>query len=226
MGEYFIWVNADKKEYIDPYDFDYGNKFRESMTRQSEVLCALYALLAADWKGCRIGWIGDECLIPENYDMPFFDLLREDSKKCGDDDCIIDIVLESYRNVSCGFKSSEKVVRKAVARYFEVVEQGYDDEFDKYQVAGKSDPFEGMFVRDGMRFEYIINYTKKVCYSFSKTRFLDFNGKYRNDLDPLPVLMGYGRVTSCEPGPWLGDIIGVSDAIDETITVLDHVNLY
>lgn len=36
MGEYFIWVNADKKEYIDPYDFDYGNKFRESMTRQSE----------------------------------------------------------------------------------------------------------------------------------------------------------------------------------------------
>ena len=54
MGEYFIWVNVDKKEYIDPYDFDYGNKFREYMTRQSEVLCALYALLASDWKGCRI----------------------------------------------------------------------------------------------------------------------------------------------------------------------------
>lgn len=82
------------------------------MTRQSEVLCALYALLAADWKGCRIGWIGDECLIPENYDMPFFDFLREDSKKCGDDDCIIDIVLENYRNVSCGFKNFEKSSEK------------------------------------------------------------------------------------------------------------------
>lgn len=64
MGEYFIWINTDKKEYLDPYDFDYGNKFWESMTRQSEVLCALYALLDSDWKGCRIGWIGDECLIP------------------------------------------------------------------------------------------------------------------------------------------------------------------
>lgn len=77
-----------------------------------------------------------------------------------------------------------------------------------------------------MRFEYIINYTKKVCYIFSKTNFLDCRDKYRNDLDPLSVLMGYGRVTSSEPGPWLGDIIGVSDEIDETITVLDHVNLY
>lgn len=226
MGEYFIWVNADKKEYIDPYDFDYGNKFRESMTRQSEVLCALYALLAADWNGCRVGWIGDECLISENYDMPIFDLLLEDSKKCENDGCIIDIILDSYRNVSCGFKSSEKAVRKAVAKYFEIIEHGYDDEFDKYHVEGKSDPFEGMFVRNGMRFEYIINYTKKVCYSFSKTKFLDCNDKYRNDLDLLPVLMGYGRVTSCGPGPWLGDIIGVSDEIDETITVLDRVNLY
>ena len=115
-------------------------------------------------------------MIPENYDMPFFDLLREDSKKCGDDDCIIDIVLDSYRNVSCKFNSSEKVVRKYIARYFEIVEQGYD-EFDKYHVEGKSDPFEGMFVRDGMRFEYTINYTKKVCYSFSKTKFLDCNDK-------------------------------------------------
>ena len=84
MVEYFIWTNTDKKEYLDPYDFDYGNKFRESMARQIEVRFALYALLAADWKGCRIGWIDDECLIPENYDMPFFDLLREDSKKCED----------------------------------------------------------------------------------------------------------------------------------------------
>ena len=107
-----------------------------------------------------------------------------------------------------------------------ILKHGYDDEFDKYHVEGKSDPFEGMFVRNGMRFEYIINYTKKVCYNFSKTKFLDCNDKYRNDLDPLPVFMGYGRVTSCEPGTWLGDIIGVSDEIDETITVLDRVNLY
>lgn len=26
MGEYYNWVNVDKKEYICPADFDYGNK--------------------------------------------------------------------------------------------------------------------------------------------------------------------------------------------------------
>ena len=29
MGEYYNWVNIDKKEYITPRDFDYGNKFWE-----------------------------------------------------------------------------------------------------------------------------------------------------------------------------------------------------
>lgn len=31
MGEYYRWVNVDKKEYICPEDFDYGSKFGASM---------------------------------------------------------------------------------------------------------------------------------------------------------------------------------------------------
>ncbi len=38
MGEYYNWVNVDKKEYICPADFDYGNKFHESMHKDSMEL--------------------------------------------------------------------------------------------------------------------------------------------------------------------------------------------
>ena len=30
MGEYYNWVNVDRKEYICPADFDLGNKLLES----------------------------------------------------------------------------------------------------------------------------------------------------------------------------------------------------
>ena len=30
MGEYYDWVNIDKREYISPSDFDLGNKIHES----------------------------------------------------------------------------------------------------------------------------------------------------------------------------------------------------
>ena len=39
--------------------------------------------------------------------------------------------------------------------------------------------------------------------------------------DPLPFLMGYGRVT--EPGEWLGDIIGVSDQRPEGYSLIKEI---
>lgn len=53
MGEYYKWVNIDKKEYISPRDFDYGNKFWESMNKDSAPLHALHVLLANEWRGDR-----------------------------------------------------------------------------------------------------------------------------------------------------------------------------
>ena len=44
MGEYYNWINVDKKEYICPGDFDYGNKFHESMHKDSIPLHALHIL--------------------------------------------------------------------------------------------------------------------------------------------------------------------------------------
>ena len=42
------------------------------------------------------------------------------------------------------------------------------------------------------------------------------HGKYGR---PLPILMGYGKVT--EPGEWLGDIIDVSDSRPERYSLID-----
>ncbi len=45
-----------------------------------------------------------------------------------------------------------------------------------------------------MMFEYTINYTKKVCFSFNKTKILYLDGSESDYADPLPILIGYGRM--------------------------------
>ena len=57
-----------------------------------------------------------------------------------------------------------------------------------------------------------------MYYSLDETDIL-FQNNTKNDFsDPLPIQMGYGRVT--EPGEWLGDIIGVSDIKPEGYLLL------
>mgnify|MGYP001772577394 FL=1 len=47
MGQYYCWVNVDKKEYLCPADFDLGNKLHESMSADNALLRALLELLSA-----------------------------------------------------------------------------------------------------------------------------------------------------------------------------------
>ncbi len=44
MGEYYDWVNVDRKEYISPVDFNLGSKRHESMGRKNTVLRALHEM--------------------------------------------------------------------------------------------------------------------------------------------------------------------------------------
>ena len=68
------------------------------------------------------------------------------------------------------------------------------DCFNEYGV-DLTNPFEGLFVKRGKRYKYTINHTKKVYYSLDETAVL-YPDHMRSDfLDPLPILMGYGRVT-------------------------------
>ena len=60
MGEYFDWVNVNKREYISPGDFDYDNRFHGSLHKNNPVLRALYELLSGRWKGDPVVFLGDE----------------------------------------------------------------------------------------------------------------------------------------------------------------------
>lgn len=225
MGEYYTWINIDKREYLEPFDFDYGGKFHESGHRTNEMMEALYNLLSSDWKNCRIGWIGDECSVPQDIHSDFFDVLQSQNSETEGIYEIRDIALELYKNISCLFKSSEEKVRENIEGELECLKEGYEDIYDEYGVLQKDDPYEGMFQRDGMTFKYIINYTKKVCYNFEQTKILQLDGSENDFFDPLPILMGYGRMTYNKPGEWLGDIIGVANTIDDSIKILDYIYL-
>lgn len=58
MGEYFNWVNVNKKEYLCPVDFDLGNESHESSHKDNSLLQALYTLLSTWWKGDQIIFLG------------------------------------------------------------------------------------------------------------------------------------------------------------------------
>lgn len=48
-------------------------------------------------------------------------------------------------------------------------------------------------------------------YTLKTTGYLDYTDS--DFADPLPILLGFGR--SCDLGPWIGDMIGVSEEIPE-----------
>ena len=68
MGIYYAWVNVDKKEYIDPYDFGCSVKEWDTIYADNILLGALYSLLNNEWKGDAIIWLGDEFTIKKDDD--------------------------------------------------------------------------------------------------------------------------------------------------------------
>lgn len=212
MGERFDWVNVDTKEYLCPLDFDLGDRLHESMFRENDLLRALRELLAAEWKGCRVLFLGDECEasgVPAGL-YPLIPWRKEESDHA------------FYRNVSCLFKAAEEEVRKGIEFYLEAWNRNDDSVPNGYGIDAK-DPYRGLFLREGKTFRYTLNHTKKLGYSLTETKILFQNGTQSNSLDPLPLLLGYGRCA--HPGPWLGDIVGVADALPPDYRLLPEIVL-
>ncbi|MCD7892362.1 MAG: hypothetical protein LUG60_01550 [Erysipelotrichaceae bacterium] len=226
MGEYYSWINIDKKEYIQPIDFDIGYKAHESMFREDTILYALKELLYDRWKNDHIAFIGDEFSVSDDENNPLLKALYNQMLfyKFNTSVDVFDMILEHYRNVSGLFKDAEEEVRQEIGYYIEDI-QNDDISIDliNYYGVDINNPYDGLFELAGRDFKYTINYTKKVCYSFGKTRILTLDNTQRDDIDPLPILMHYGRSTNI--GLWLGDIIGVSDEMPEGFILLDEIYL-
>lgn len=220
MGEYFDWVNVDKKEYIDPCDFDCGNKFHETMHRDSAPLLAQHTLLSDRWTGDHILFLGDECIVPDNSCNYVYQLLTEQHKRIPEGYFTWEMIYVAYRNVSAFFKEAEKEVRQEIEYYLEGLRNGIKD-FPNIYGVDINEPYKGFFVMSGKRKQYVLNETKRVCYTLQKTKILNPDNTTAVDLDPLPFLLGYGR--SCNPGLWIGDEIGVSDEIPKGYTILQQI---
>ena len=219
MGEYFNWVNVNKREYICPGDFDYGNKFHESRHKNNPVLRALYELLSGRWKEDPVVFLGDEANLLE--DTPY-DLLHDLLVQAGTEH-YYDFVCENYRNVSCLFRDAEKNVRESIEDFIEYIKDAGSLKYANAYGIDIRRPFAGLFSLKGRTFPYIINHTKGVYYSLGKTPILYQDGTVCEYADPLPILLGYGR--SAEPGLWLGDIVCVSDVISSDRTPVKEIYL-
>lgn len=220
MGEYYDWVNVDKREYICPNDFNYGNKLHETTWPGNEFLLALRELLSNEWAGDHVFFMGDEVSIPEDAENETLRIIYRhtlETTKPGDP---YEAVIENYRNVSCLFHAAEAEVRREILFYLEGLESGVPNLHNEYGIDPLS-PFEGLFLRNGRDFPFTVNHTKKVCYSLEKTEIISFDNERLDHSDPLPLLMCYGRVT--DPGAWLGDIIGVAEEVPAGYELLEKI---
>lgn len=212
----------ERKEYIAPLEFDYGSKKYESMGRGNRFLCALRELLFKEWAGDHILFLGDEKSVSQDTDNETLRLCYEQTVQMGYPGAQLEMVIESYRNISGLFRAAEAEVRQEINYYLENLKS--DDPFmDNEYGVDISNPFSGLFLRNGMDFRYTINHTKRVCYSFEETRILYLDNTENNWADPLPILMGYGRVS--DTGLWVGDVIGVADEMPRGYELLQEVYL-
>lgn len=221
MGEYYNWVNVDKKEYICPNDFDLGNKRTESIGRRNDLLCALRELLSKEWRGDHVFFMGDEKLIQEDDANETLQILYHHTVQCDYTGNAFDTVYETYKNISGLFRAAEAEVRPEIGFYLD--DLGSDNIMINEYGVDPEHPFEGLFLRNGRDFRYTLNHTKKICYAFEETKILHLDRTENDNVDPLPLLMGYGRCM--DTGSWLGDIIGVADEKPDGYTLLETIYL-
>jgi len=222
MGEYFDWVNVDKREFISPSDFDYGNKFHETVHKNSVPLLVLHSLLAERWAGDHILFLGDECNVPDEPSNYVYRILTEQYNAYPDGGYTWDMVFDTYRNVSGFFKESESVVRPEIGYYLEDLRNHEENAHNEYGV-NVDHPYEGLFTMTGKRYPYVLNHTKRIGYSLEETKILYLDHMESDYADPLTILLGFGQ--SCDPGIWIGDIIGVAERIPEGYALLNEIFL-
>ena len=220
MGEYFRWVNFDRKEYILPRNFEEALRSYQTMYKGSRLLAALQELVSHEWEKSHIAFIGDEWNIPENVPSAAFDAISKQMEQDGYNN-IYDYIIETFVNVSGKFKSTEESVTEDIESYLATIK--YEPDYPNDYGIDINDPYQGLFLRSGTWFEYTINETLKIGYSMSEIKVFMDDEMYENWV-PLPYLMGYGR--SLKLGPWFGDIVSFRNHLDDDIRLIDRIYLY
>ena len=204
MGEYYDWVNVDKRQYMCPMEFGHGSKRFESWWYHDAILGAVHSLLSTEWKGDHIAFIGDYAGRAKPCQNETLNRIRQQMLDIHYEyDDIYSFYLDHYTNVSGLFKEAEEEVREEIGIILE------DNGTHNWYGIDPAHPYRGLFQREGQFFRYVINESRKEYYDTEHTCLLESGSK----LDPLPFLVSYGEKASYDKyaGVWLGDIIAVSN---------------
>ena len=147
MGEYFAWVNIDKRERLEMGALSGAFKKLTSCYVGNFEIDAVCTLLVDRWKGDTIAFLGYEST--DYWPDTSSEALRYKEEESP---VFLDYVEDFYRDVTGDF-------RQAKGKTHLVATQG---EMMKA-------PYEGSFDIAIVRYRYVINHTKKLFYDRKKT---------------------------------------------------------
>ena len=196
MGQYFQWVNFDKRQYLDDEMFPDGLKATESAYVGSPKTDAVTTLLGTIWRGDLVAFVGEYLADVRRLSIPGRDdgLLR-----------VIDYPLDYY---DIDYEFEDVGGRLSCARGklgTVVVRDGERGEM----LADR--PYEGPFDIEVERFRYVVNETKREYYDRERTA----RQWARGNTDLLPILLGTswgrlaveGKKVDGPDGRWVGDLV-------------------
>lgn len=200
MGEYFTWLNVDKRERLDPLAFEGGLKWCETCYVGSERTEAALTLLEGAWAGDAVIFMGDYCR-PEELDN---DLMRRVAAEYGDLGAR-DYMEDAFTNIAGRFA----VVRGRTECLYE------DD-----TLLGARE-YAGAFDIEFSHPRYLVNDSK--CEYVDRERTMAWHvtrgrlpfGVVRFDPTPLLLSSSRGPDGFDDCGPWLGDNVYATNALPD-----------
>lgn len=188
MGQYFTWVNLDKKEYIGDNPWAVGLKLIENCYEGNEKTDAALTMLDSRWKGDRVVFLGDYASF-ENETDPFRRRVEEELKG----QCVDDFMDHTFHDIA------------GIFTY--VKTSPWCDYYDEETETTK--PYEGPFDTEIVHHRYVVNETLKeyVDRSICPVRYIREDGKVVR-YDPIPELLSSNKAVSPESGEvdglWFG----------------------
>lgn len=188
MGQYFSWVNLDKREFIEDDPWICGLKLIESCYVGNEKTDAALTLLESRWAGDRVVFLGDYASFANETD-PFrkaFEL--ELGGKCPED-----FMLEELEDITGLFAYVRDCGRN----------KHYDWDTESYR------PYEGPFDIEIVDYRFVVDETLKefVDRATTPVRYISESGEITR-YDPVPELMSSenetGRWGEHVAGRWFG----------------------
>lgn len=181
MGQYYKIVNADKHEYISPWDFDCGAKLLEwgyivSDGTGNEFISAFHYLMSKAWKGDRVYVVGDYAELTRDKDAPTeFDVaLKAISVLSGDDP---NVKISAYGKAPTG---ANEVVGDIISKIVEATDKTGEEWLDVLEEL--YDQFDWLGTNDDDGYAYTLYRCDDKEFKNAKTRLR--NGRYKDYIIP------------------------------------------